>query len=147
METENTIFPGGPAAKHIAKLAAAFFVVFMLGAPQAMALTDDLLTRDEMRARSIQRLAAIEELRNAMLDQPSSHDMCSDIGHIVGSKNFARCWIAAENNAKARTLAVTKADAMAAVLRALLSKPTSTDIKPLRGPAPYLWPTLVHSRA
>ncbi len=52
------------------------------------------------------------------------------VGYQPLDDAFARCWIAAEDNAKARVLAITKAEALAAVIRALLAKPTSTDIKP-----------------
>ena len=133
MKTANNKFQGGISAKPFAKLAAVLVALFILGVPQAMALTDGpdaLLTKDELRARTIENLGAIESLRAAMQNHPSSHDYCRAVGHIVGSDNFARCWIAAEDNAKARAQAITKADALAAMIRALLAMPTTTDIKP-----------------
>ena len=133
MKTTDDRFHVGFSAKLLTKLAAVLVALFMLGVPQAMALTDGpdaLLTKDELRQRTMQKLEGIEALRAAAQDHPSSHDHCRAVGHIVGTGNFARCWIAAEENAKAHALAIAKADALAAVIRALLAKPTSTDIKP-----------------
>ncbi len=105
----------------------------MLGAPQAMARSEapeGPLTRDELRQRTIQRLHEIEAVGAALRDHSSSHEVCRARGFLVGSEGFARCWIAVEETAQIRAKAIAKADALAAVVRALLNKHTTSPIKP-----------------
>lgn len=133
METTQSMSHPAPAAKRFAVLAVMLIGLLMAAAPPASAQGDGgdvLLTKDELRLRTLERLMSIEDLRDAMATHPSSDDYCRRVGHIVGTDNFARCWIAAEDNAEARARAISKADALATVIRALLAKPTTTAIKP-----------------
>ena len=112
----------------IKRLAAGLIAIVMLGAPQAMGRSEapeGPLTREELRQRTIQRLHEIEAVGDALRDHSSSHEVCRARGFLVGSEGFARCWIAVEETVLIRAKAIAKADALAAVVRALLSKHTN----------------------
>ncbi len=92
--------------------------------------TETLFTREELHLRAAHRLRDIEALRDGRLDYPSSHELCRARSHQVGSDSFARCWIAAEEAARTRAVAIAKLGALARFARALASLPTSSEIKP-----------------
>lgn len=99
-------------------------------AEERTGVREKLFTSEELHLRAAQRLRSIEALRDALLEYPSSHELCRARGHRVGSDSFARCWIAAEDAARTRAIAISKLVALTKLARVLASLRTSSEIKP-----------------
>ena len=129
---------GGPFDERRKGALAAIVMAFLLmagglnaaHAEDRTGVTEKLFTREELHLRAAQRLRHIEALRDALLEYPSSHELCRARGHRVGSDSFAHCWIATEDAARTRAIAITKLGALARLARALASLRTSSEIKP-----------------
>ena len=99
-------------------------------AEERTGVVEKLFTSEELHLRAAQRLRHAEAVLDALIECPSSQELCRARGYRVGSDSFTRCLIATEDTARTRAIAITKLGALVKLARALASLPTSSEINP-----------------